>query len=333
MYLVPASAVCSTRVLFVIGSQHVFKNVVVRFQICRQWVSHVFSRVFEWILLIWPLQRALLGSVFVVSILLRCVFHVYSLCVRSSSCYFWIQSSVVALLLIVLVAQGFADNFFSSPDFVVVFFFFLFFSVSFLSVWSCVLLCALLRFLWVCCVCVCGLTTSCCLWFVLVCALCLQCCSWGWFHCSYCVFVCLCVCLCVRSRVCLLSWFCVCAFVCCWFLYIDFRFVFALCCRVRLLFVFVVALFGSALPLMAPGHFSQEWRLWFLMDVRSPLLSPATAQEMLQLEVAQNLGHFLSRAQANNAPDLWVFRWKAPKLRAFKQRLWASGKGCEESRF
>ncbi len=62
------------------------------------------------------------------------------------------------------------------------------------------------------------------------------------------------------------------------------------------------------------------------------LLSPVAAQEMLELEVAQNLGHFLSRAQANNAPDLWVFRWKAPNLRAFKQkalgfwqRLWGIG--------
>jgi len=44
----------------------------------------------------------------------------------------------------------------------------------------------------------------------------------------------------------------------CLFLYVGFRFVFALCCRVRLLFVFVVALFGSALHLMGPGLFSQE---------------------------------------------------------------------------
>ena len=41
---------------------------------------------------------------------------------------------------------------------------------------------------------------------------------------------------------------------------------------------------------------------------------------MLQLEVAQNLGHFLSRAQANGAPDFGVFRRKAPNLRAFKRK-------------
>ena len=66
---------------------------------------------------------------------------------------------------------------------------------------------------------------------------------------------------CVRSLVCVL----VCSFArllirlfLCMHLYIDVRFVFALCCRVRLLFVFVVALFGSVFPLMGPGHFSQE---------------------------------------------------------------------------
>ena len=112
---------------FAIGWQHVFNNAVVRFQIRRQWVSHVISRVFEWAWLIWPLQRALISGTFVVSILLRCLLHVCSLCVRGSPCHFWIQSSVAALLLIVLVAQGFADNFFLSPDVVVVVVFFFFF--------------------------------------------------------------------------------------------------------------------------------------------------------------------------------------------------------------
>ncbi len=100
MYLVPASAVCSTRILFVIGSQHVFKNVFARFQMCRQWFPHVFSRVFEWILLIWwPLHRALLGSLFSVFcpscfvVRFRCWVFVFVVCRVK---IFWIQSSVVA---------------------------------------------------------------------------------------------------------------------------------------------------------------------------------------------------------------------------------------------
>ena len=62
-----------------------------------------------------------------------------------------------------------------------------------------------------------------------------------------CFVACLCACLFVRAFACQVA--SMYAFLCvrCWFLYIDFRFVFALCCRVRLLFVFVVALFGSSL--------------------------------------------------------------------------------------
>ena len=58
MYPVPASDVCSTRVLFVIASQHVFNNVFARFQICRQWCPHAFSCVVERFLLRWwPYNR------------------------------------------------------------------------------------------------------------------------------------------------------------------------------------------------------------------------------------------------------------------------------------
>ena len=72
--------------------------------------------------------------------------------------------------------------------------------------------------------------------------------------------VCLLVCLLVCSLACLFVKLVLCMRVCLllFFVYVYFRFVFALCCRVRLLFVFVVALFGSALHLMGPGHFSQE---------------------------------------------------------------------------
>ena len=47
----------------------------------------MFSRVFEWILLmLWLLQRALLGSVSVVYVLLRCMLHVFELFVIVVGC-------------------------------------------------------------------------------------------------------------------------------------------------------------------------------------------------------------------------------------------------------
>ena len=73
-----------------------------------------------------------------------------------------------------------------------------------------------------------------------------------------CSFACLCACVFVRAFAYQVVSMYASLFVRCCVLYIDVRFVFALCCRVRLLFLFVIALFGSALPLMGPGHFSQE---------------------------------------------------------------------------
>ncbi len=68
VYLVPALVVCSTRVLFVIASQHVFKNVGALFRFGGNAVHT---------LKLWLLQRALFGCVFVVSVLLRCMPHVF----------------------------------------------------------------------------------------------------------------------------------------------------------------------------------------------------------------------------------------------------------------
>ena len=70
--------------------------------------------------------------------------------------------------------------------------------------------------------------------FLLVCDLCLQCCSWSCFNFSCHVVVCLFVCLFVRSRVCSLGCFCVCILVWSLFVFVGFRFVSALRCRVSL---------------------------------------------------------------------------------------------------
>ena len=59
-----------------------------------------------------------------------------------------------------------------------------------------------------------------------------------------CLFACLCACSFVRAFACQVASMYASWFVRCLFLNIGFRFVFDLCCRVRLFFVFVVALFG-----------------------------------------------------------------------------------------
>ncbi len=66
-----------------------------------------------------------------------------------------------------------------------------------------------------------------------------------------------CVCLLVSLIVCSFARLLVRLLLCmhlCLFVVCCCRFVFALCCRVRLLFVLVVALFASSLSLMGPGH-------------------------------------------------------------------------------
>ena len=69
-----------------------------------------------------------------------------------------------------------------------------------------------------------------------------------------CLFACLFACLFVRAFACQAASMYASLFGRCLFSHIGFRFVFASCCRVRLSFVFVVALFGSSLSLMGPGH-------------------------------------------------------------------------------
>ena len=59
-----------------------------------------------------------------------------------------------------------------------------------------------------------------------------------------CLFACLFDCVFVRAFACQVASMYASWFVRCLFLNIGFRFVFDLCCRVRLFFVFVVALFG-----------------------------------------------------------------------------------------
>ena len=76
-----------------------------------------------------------------------------------------------------------------------------------------------------------------------------------------CLFACLFACLFVRAFACQAASMYASLFVRCLFSHIGFRFVFASCCRVRLSFVFVVALFGSSLSLMGlatPWTFKQN---------------------------------------------------------------------------